>query len=508
MRGVRGFVGTGAGAVALLALGGCAQIDDLVAGITGAEDVASEVLLEPVGDAGPDPFTGFAAPEPDEHLLAFAELGAQPSTDEAAAAERTDPADALVQRDGFLAIDGGTPGLYGGTNEAGSCDEDLMVGFLESNPDRAEAWADVQGIETAQIAGYLEDLTPVNLGADTRVRNHGFAEGVATPRESVLQRGTAVLVDRQGVPRVNCECGNPLVEPTLEPDEVYAGERWDTFREDVVVVVEPSEVELTTVELTDIRDGRRFERDTGSRGEQDRLRGFETTQADEPEDRPQRDLTAIDGGCGVVVREETGDEFRVQIDGDVDCEEASDTARSYVERDLGSVVDFGPWTCGPATAAGIQEGFAATCTAGHGTINLMFDPDDPPTADAAPPEDEVTPDDRFGEGQSCGVLDGEIGMLGDATAEADALEIIVRGAEPCEIAEEVAQAFLLDLMNWILDPDVQQEFPYEPGVLGWECTSGHFLNPADPEAFFGCRLHNAEIELVPAEGRAGMRSGS
>src|SRR6185436_18143448 len=37
---------------------------------------------------------------------------------------------------------------------------------------------------------------------------------------AVLRRGTAVLVDDEGVPRVKCYCGNPLLPPVI-PQEFY-----------------------------------------------------------------------------------------------------------------------------------------------------------------------------------------------------------------------------------------------------------------------------------------------
>jgi hypothetical protein len=39
-----------------------------------------------------------------------------------------------------------TPGLYGGTLDKASCDAAKMVEFLRANPDKARAWASVQGI--------------------------------------------------------------------------------------------------------------------------------------------------------------------------------------------------------------------------------------------------------------------------------------------------------------------------------------------------------------------------
>src|SRR2546429_115073 len=70
--------------------------------------------------------------------------------------------------------------------------------------------ASVEGIEPNDIATYVASLTPVILTSDTLVTNHGYANGHATTLRSVLQAGTAVMVDNTGVPRVKCNCGNPL----------------------------------------------------------------------------------------------------------------------------------------------------------------------------------------------------------------------------------------------------------------------------------------------------------
>lgn len=61
------------------------------------------------------------------------------------------------------------------------------------------------------IDAYVAELTPAHLAADQRVTNHGYRNGSPTPRQSLLKAGTAVLVDAEGVPRVRCYCGNPLV---------------------------------------------------------------------------------------------------------------------------------------------------------------------------------------------------------------------------------------------------------------------------------------------------------
>lgn len=389
----------------VVVVGGGAVLAALL--LSGGDD--ERVLLEPIGDPGPNPFTDPVAPEPDGYMSAFAERGAPRPEDEAVAASISDPAQRLEQRDGHLAIDGATPGLYGGTNQVGACDVEQLAAFLAEHPDRAEAWASVQGISAAEIDDYLAGLTPVNLGADTRVVNHGFVDGRATPREAVLQRGTAVLVDEHGVPQANCECGNPLAQASVRADEEYVGAAWDGFRDDAVVVVDPSPTPIDTFEITDITDGTRIDRPAGTGGEADRPTVIEGIEA-APDDDEQPDEGPDD---------------------EADEPDADD-------------IDEGPELAGQ---------------------------------------------------QDCGTLAGEIGRLGDAELTSDGFNVYLTGAETCEIAFEVVEAFLVDLSEHLLSPE--PTFPYEPEILGWQCTSGPFLNPEDPDAFFGCRTHNAEIELGP-----------
>ena len=63
------------------------------------------------------------------------------------------------------------------------------------------------------------------------VTNYGYSNGVATPRQAVLQAGTGVLVDSTGQPVVRCACGNPLTAPAAInlPAAQFQGARWDTF---------------------------------------------------------------------------------------------------------------------------------------------------------------------------------------------------------------------------------------------------------------------------------------
>jgi hypothetical protein len=135
-------------------------------------------------------------------------------------------------------VNGAAPGLYGGTQDNAACDPEQMISFLMASPDKAMAWAGVQGIGPADIPTYIRSLTPVVLRADTRVTNHGFANGVATSNPSILQRGTAVLVDQFGIPRARCSCGNPLTPPIpITSSPTYVGDPWPGFDPSAVVVV-------------------------------------------------------------------------------------------------------------------------------------------------------------------------------------------------------------------------------------------------------------------------------
>jgi len=89
---------------------------------------------------------------------------------------------------------------------------------------------------------------------DTMVTNYGYSNGVATPRQAVLQAGTGVLVDSTGQPVVRCACGDPLTAPAAInlPAAQFQGARWDTFNpaRTVVVKAAPAVDELVLVDAT------------------------------------------------------------------------------------------------------------------------------------------------------------------------------------------------------------------------------------------------------------------
>jgi hypothetical protein len=87
---------------------------------------------------------------------------------------------------------------------------------------------------------------------------------VANPINSVLQAGTAVLVDTFGVPRVRCFCGNPLA-PAIElaAEVTVGGTPWPGFDLGNTVVVQAIE-EVLGFELDDILSPDRFIKPVGA----------------------------------------------------------------------------------------------------------------------------------------------------------------------------------------------------------------------------------------------------
>ncbi|RKE17168.1 hypothetical protein BX266_0421 [Streptomyces sp. TLI_171] len=215
------------------------------------------VALQPVAAEGQAPFTGSVA-------NAAAPASPSPRTSAPAAGGSASAPTAGSPSASGGTVNGGQPGLYGGTRDVASCDVPKLSAYLTGNSDKAKAWAGVEGIDSSQIDSYLHGLTPVVLRQDTRVTNHGFTNGQANPYQAVLQSGTAVLVDSQGVPRVRCACGNPLLPPN-GTGGAYSGAAWSSFNPDGVVTVQPAPAPVTEIVLVD-QTGHQFGRPVGGGG--------------------------------------------------------------------------------------------------------------------------------------------------------------------------------------------------------------------------------------------------
>ncbi|MDT9693015.1 hypothetical protein Q5762_32775 [Streptomyces sp. P9(2023)] len=242
---------------AALLLAGCSSGDGN--GESGADRTtaaaAQEVFLQPVAAQGPDPFT------------ASTSQATTPPTPTG-----TDPADTPAPTATARTINeitGSTPGLYGGTRSVASCDVEQQVAFLTRDRTKARAFAEAAGIPEAGLPDWLRGLTPVVLRVDTRVTNHGFRDGGATAFQSVLQAGTAVLVDPYGAPRVRCACGNPLRSPVAVQGATHKGRPWSGFHPDRVVVIRPTTTVVNSLVIVNVVNNTWIERKTGTDGEQD-----------------------------------------------------------------------------------------------------------------------------------------------------------------------------------------------------------------------------------------------
>ncbi|MFJ2863461.1 DUF6777 domain-containing protein [Kitasatospora sp. NPDC087314] len=212
---------------------------------------ANEVALQTPADPGPAPFTpsvetqGVSAPAPPQ----------APQPGQGGGSTATSP--------GVIhSVQGSSAGLYGGTMSKPSCDTERLITMV-STGDSGRAWASAAGIEQSAIPSYLRSLTSAYLRVDTRVTNHNYKSGAVAEYQSVLQAGTAVLVDSQGVPRVRCSCGNPLKAPVLVSDAKYTGKAWSGFQPTTLVVVVPTPQPVTEIVLVNIETGGWFSRLTG-----------------------------------------------------------------------------------------------------------------------------------------------------------------------------------------------------------------------------------------------------
>ena len=201
---------------------------------------SQEVSLEAAASNGTAPFseTAFAG--------TVDEAVAQPATAE----PPTDGVTLTVQP-----FTGDTPLLYGNNDVPVEelCNRDGIAEFLSADPEKAVVWADALNTDptftwdgAAVTAGNASDIVTgmarLVLIQDTRVTLHRFDPDGAMPVAAVLQKGTAVLVDRAGVPRVKCNGATPLTAAEqLDGSAKFVGAAWPDLDAAALVEVVPGE---------------------------------------------------------------------------------------------------------------------------------------------------------------------------------------------------------------------------------------------------------------------------
>jgi hypothetical protein len=213
---------------------------------------SGDVFLEPFGEVGPNPFT---------HSVA---LAAVPAVTGGGATGGS-------STQGLRSIAGTTSDLYGGSGSQQACDATTGVNALLDHEDAAQAWVDALNsdsdlswsggskLATEDIATYVGELTSVILLSDTRVTDHALSDGRARSFQAVLQRGSAVMVDKLGLPRVRCASFGPLAGPTPAGSPKYRGAKWDGFDPTKLVVVTAGGREAETFRILDIHTHKQVE---------------------------------------------------------------------------------------------------------------------------------------------------------------------------------------------------------------------------------------------------------
>jgi hypothetical protein len=230
-------------------------------------------------------------------------------------------------------LPGDRDGLYGGTVNTPEVDRETIINYFGAHPAQAGAFVDAlnqsppvcwsQGcwLTLDRLPDYLRELTPAVLRLDTRVTNHGFDGTHPTAMQSVLQTGTAVLVDARGLPRVRGLSGSPLTTPVaLKGEPKLLGAPWPGYRAGALAEVEATKAAIGNFVLVDILTGQPFNRPAGTTGTNDTPHpqpvappqpDSGTPSTSTPPTTPQDPLSGIDGnylwdykvdpkyGCGI-----------------------------------------------------------------------------------------------------------------------------------------------------------------------------------------------------------------
>lgn len=159
--------------------------------------------------------------------------------------------------------------LYGGTFRTSPCRRDELAAFLTgSSWTRRDAWRFAVGGTPSEPAEYVATLTPLVLRLDTRVTAHRFDGDHVVPYQSILPAGTAVLVDRRGVPRVRCAGAAPLTVPrTVAGTPRFVGAGWAELYPASAVTVQAAAGEIAHFGL--LEQPGLFRRPAGSTGDRD-----------------------------------------------------------------------------------------------------------------------------------------------------------------------------------------------------------------------------------------------
>lgn len=222
-----------------------APADETPAAATQIVDVA----LAPAAAIGANAFTATPwATTPASMLAQSASGSASPTADPAPVTVMPGDTDSLFALPlGSTYVAGDAPSLFAGLT-ADPARAEAFVSALNSDPELG--WG--QPLTVADLEAYFKQLSYVALSNDTWVTHHAFVDAAAQPTQAVLQKGTGVMVDRFGVPRVRTVSGDPLtLADHAEGAGVSAtvGESWPDFNPAEVVVIQPAGTVLDAFQI-------------------------------------------------------------------------------------------------------------------------------------------------------------------------------------------------------------------------------------------------------------------
>ncbi|CAM3876999.1 serine/threonine-protein kinase [Smaragdicoccus niigatensis] len=225
---------------------------------------APQLVLLGVADGGANPFMPMTAPDAQPTSL--------PALPDKGSGEN------IVARP----ILGDSPGLFAGQPQVADCDRSIINGLFSPNSDRSRAliaalnddptlyWSGGRPLTSADVATYLDELTPVRLRFDTRVTHYSLDGDKSVAVQAVFESGTAVLIDAAGMPRVRCISGSPITAPVaLKQKPNVTGNAWPGYRPGALAIVQQSKVIMTNVVLADLSNGTAFQRPIGTDGARD-----------------------------------------------------------------------------------------------------------------------------------------------------------------------------------------------------------------------------------------------
>jgi len=162
---------------------------------------------------------------------------------------------------------GTTSGVYGASLTGDVCDVGALEAALEDDDIARQAWVIVLGVDPASTAAYLDKLTPVILLRDTAVTDHLLEGGRILSFAAILERGSAVLIDETGVPRVRCLSGSPLRTVSPIPSGVSVeGTPWSGFSLEQVQLLPAALHPTNQFVLVDVHTGLAIHRAPGITG--------------------------------------------------------------------------------------------------------------------------------------------------------------------------------------------------------------------------------------------------